>query len=84
MQEEFSKIILTEIERLRKADGLIVPESQPVANGDLDNLLQDLDDEEEIRTISKTVAAYNQQRPTRDAIRDMYAGVETYRLDSNI
>ncbi|CAH1396662.1 unnamed protein product [Nezara viridula] len=84
VQDEFARIILNEVERLRKSDGLIVPESQPVPNADLDNLLQDLEEDEEIRTISKTVAAYPQGRPSREAIRDMYAGVETYRLDSNM
>ncbi|XP_024082125.1 adenylate kinase isoenzyme 5 isoform X4 [Cimex lectularius] len=88
VQDEFGSIILGEVDRLRKANGLIVPET--VANGDYENLLQDLESEDEgISTISKTVAAYNninqgRDRPSRDAIRDMYAQVETYRLDSNM
>lgn len=70
-----------------------MPDQTTVANGDYEALLQDLETEdEEISTISKTVAAYNnnnhlgpgRDRPSRDAIRDMYAQVETYRLDSNM
>ncbi|KAK9510041.1 hypothetical protein O3M35_004914 [Rhynocoris fuscipes] len=110
VQEEFNKIILTEVERLRNINGLIVPE-QAIPNGDYDAMLHDLEVEEDedgnlganrvgdgngaISTISKTVAAYSNNnnvnnirglngRPSRDSIRDMYAGVETYRLDSNM
>ncbi|BES89274.1 Adenylate kinase [Nesidiocoris tenuis] len=92
VQEEFNRLVLSEVDRLRKANGLIVPEQTGVANGDYEALLQDLETEDdEISTISKTVAAYNnnhmgngRDRPSRDAIRDMYAQVETYRLDSNM
>ncbi|XP_014253502.1 adenylate kinase isoenzyme 5 isoform X2 [Cimex lectularius] len=77
VQDEFGSIILGEVDRLRKANGLIVPET--VANGDYENLLQDLESEDEgISTISKTVAAYNninqgRDRPSRDAIRDIFS-----------
>lgn len=107
VQEEFNKLILNEVDRLRKLNGLIVPE-QSLPNGDYEAMLQDIEAEEArdmndnddggINTISKTVAAYSnnnnnmnnirgvtaRERPSRDSIRDMYAQVETYRLDSNM
>jgi hypothetical protein len=83
--------MLKEIDRFRQIDGMIVPDQPTRLNNDIDSMLEDLDrdDPEEINTISKRVAAYNptnqlSSRPSRESIRNMYAQVETYQLDSNM
>lgn len=128
VQADFVRVVLDQIDNLKRANGLIVPDPvvpnghipnkvppRPVNTSYPDTTIQDLEDIEDspaikmngygpagppISDIGRTVDTYNQinerngglfggptirtQRPSRESIRDMYAQVDRYGMDSNM
>lgn len=90
--EEFAKIVLQQVEHLRKVDGMIVPEQhpvtangnaqQPAANGDADTYIHDLEDDEE--TVGGPVNAVHMNGYGPPGISDISKTVAAYHQNNEM